>query len=36
MVGWLAKERIVAPPLVGIPLCWGVYKTLQTGVKLFR
>ncbi len=26
----------VAWALVGIPLCWGVYKTLQTAVKLFR
>lgn len=22
--------------LVGIPLAWGIYRTLQTAVKLFR
>lgn len=22
--------------LVGIPLAWGIYQTLQTAVKLFR
>jgi hypothetical protein len=26
----------VAWILVGIPLAWGIYKTLQTAVKLFR
>jgi hypothetical protein len=31
---WLAVA--VAWALVGIPLGWGVYKTLQTAVKLFR
>lgn len=31
---WLVV--VVAWALVGIPLCWGVYKTLQTAVKLFR
>lgn len=25
----------VAWVLVGIPLAWGIYKTLQTAVKLF-
>lgn len=27
---------LVAWVLVGIPLAWGVYRTLQTAVKLFR
>jgi len=27
---------LVAWALVGIPLAWGVYRTLQTAVKLFR
>jgi hypothetical protein len=27
---------IIAWALVGIPLAWGVSKTLQTAVKLFR
>lgn len=26
----------VAWTLVGIPLAWGIYRTLQTAVKLFR
>jgi hypothetical protein len=32
--GWLAV--VLAWALVGIPLAWGVYRTLQTAVKLFR
>ena len=31
---WLAVAT--AWTLVGIPLAWGIYKTLQTAVKLFR
>jgi hypothetical protein len=31
---WLVV--VVAWALVGIPLAWGVYRTLQTAVKLFR
>jgi len=31
---WVAVA--VAWLLVAIPLGWGVYKTLQTAVKLFR
>jgi hypothetical protein len=31
---WLVV--LVAWALVGIPLAWGVYRTLQTAVKLFR
>jgi hypothetical protein len=31
---WL--PAVAAWALVAIPLCWGVYKTLQTAVKLFR
>ena len=31
---WLVA--LAAWALVGIPLCWGFYKTLQTAVKLFR
>lgn len=27
---------LVAWALVGIPLAWGVYRTLLTAVKLFR
>lgn len=27
---------LVAWALVGIPIAWGVYHTLQTAVKLFR
>lgn len=27
---------IIAWALVGLPLAWGVSKTLQTAVKLFR
>ncbi len=26
----------IAWTLVGIPLGWGIYKTLQTAVKIFR
>ncbi|HKW40775.1 MAG TPA: hypothetical protein VJN39_05960 [Gemmatimonadales bacterium] len=26
----------IAWTLVGIPLAWGIYRTLQTAVKLFR
>ena len=35
-LGSRVSPRKVAWALVGIPLCWGVYKTLQTAVKLFR
>ena len=31
---WVAVA--LAWTLVGLPLAWGVYKTLQTAVKLFR
>ena len=31
---WVAVA--IAWILVGIPLAWGIYKTLQTAVKLFR
>lgn len=27
---------VVAWTLVGIPLAWGIYRTLLTAVKLFR
>ena len=27
---------VIAWTLVGIPLAWGIYQTLQTAVKLFR
>ena len=26
----------IAWTLVGIPLAWGIFKTLQTAVKIFR
>lgn len=32
--GWLAVA--IAWSLVGIPLAWGVYKTLQTAERIFR
>ncbi len=31
---WLAV--VIVWTLVGIPLAWGVYKTLQTAVKIFH
>jgi hypothetical protein len=31
---WL--KVVIAWTLVGLPLAWGVSKTLQTAVKLFR
>ena len=31
---WVAVA--IAWTLIGIPLAWGVFKTLQTAVKLFR
>jgi len=31
---WVAVA--VAWTLVGIPLVWGIFRTLQTAVKLFR
>jgi hypothetical protein len=33
-LGWVLVA--VAWTLVGIPLAWGIYRTLQTAVKLFR
>jgi hypothetical protein len=27
---------VVAWGAVGLPLAWGIYKTLQTAVKIFR
>ncbi len=27
---------VIAWALVGIPLAWGIYKTLLTAIKLFR
>ena len=27
---------VISWTLVGIPLAWGIYQTLQTAVKLFR
>ena len=32
--GWVLVA--VAWTLVGIPLAWGIYKTLQTAMKIFR
>ncbi len=32
--GWIAVA--IAWTLVGIPLVWGIYRTLQTAVKIFR
>jgi hypothetical protein len=33
-VSWVLV--VVAWGAVGLPLAWGIYKTLQTAVKIFR